>query len=91
MFMQCKLKEGGGEGGTKVPGKVPVPGRPANLNNSRARAYCAFSRCRWVVWTFFLSSIFPLFYLPLLETIRNRLKYCLKGPLNQKQPTNQLN
>ena len=25
-----------------------------------------------------------LFFLPLWETARNRLKYCLKGPLNQK-------
>ena len=27
---------------------------------------------------------FFLFFLPLWETARNRLKYCLKGPLNQK-------
>ena len=26
----------------------------------------------------------------LWETVRYRLKYCLKGPLNPKQPTNQL-
>ena len=26
---------------------------------------------------------------PLWETARYRLKYCLKGPLNPKQPTNQ--
>ena len=42
-----------------------------------------------VVWPFFLSSIFSLFFLPLLETAQYRLKYCLKGPLNPKQPTNQ--
>ena len=36
-----------------------------------------------VVWTFLLSSILSL------ETARYRLKYCLKGPLNPKQPTNQ--
>ena len=29
------------------------------------------------------------FFLRLWETARYRLKYCLKGPLNQKQPTNQ--
>ena len=40
---------------------------------------------------FFLSSIFSLFFLPLLETVRYRLKYCLKGPLNPKQSTNQIN
>ena len=28
-----------------VLGKLPVPGRPTNLDWSRARAYCAFSRC----------------------------------------------
>ena len=45
-----------------------------------------------VVWTFLLSSI--LFSSPspsLWETARYRLKYCLKGPLNSKQPTNQPN
>ena len=41
------------------------------------------------VWIFFLSSIFSLFFLPLWETARYRLKYCLKRPLNPKQPTNQ--
>ena len=32
--------------------------------------------------------IFSLFLLPLWETARYRLKYCHKGPLNPKQPTN---
>ena len=127
-----------------VLGKLPVPGRPINLDYSRARAYCAYSRCGvGVVWTFFshLSflfsfsrggrverkcwvnfqcrgvllvcmivgqgpialavgagggclDIFSLIYLfsflspSLWETARYRLKYCLKGPLNPKQPTN---
>ena len=41
-------------------------------------------------------DIFSLVYLfsflspSLWETARYRLKYCLKGPLNPKQPTNQL-
>ena len=39
---------------------------------------------------FFLSSIFSLFFLTLWETTRHRLKYCLKGPLNPKQITNQI-
>ena len=43
-----------------------------------------------VVWTFFLSSIISLLSPSLWETARYRLKYSLKGPLNQKQPTNQL-
>ena len=47
-------------------GKLPVLGRLAYLDNSEARAYCACSRCGWeVVWTFFLSSIISLFFLPL--------------------------
>ena len=28
-----------------MQGKLLVPGRPTNLDNSRARAYCACSRC----------------------------------------------
>ena len=37
--------------------------------------------------TFFLSSVFSISLLPLCETARYKLKYCLKGPLNSKQPT----
>ena len=36
----------GWSGGTKVLGKLSVPGRPTSLDDSRARAYCACSRCR---------------------------------------------
>ena len=128
-----------------VLGKLPVLGRPTNLDESRARAYCTCSRCGWglfghffshlsflfsfslslgggggrvvrrcwvnfqcrgvlliwitvgqgptalavgaggAVWTFLLSSIISLFFLPL-----SGQKYCLKGPLSPKQPTNQL-
>ena len=43
-----------------VLGKHPVPGRPTNLDYSRARAYCAHSRCGWFGHFFshlsFLSS-----------------------------------
>ena len=46
-------------------GKLPVPGRPTNLDYSRARTYCACSNCGWgLFWTFFLSSIISLFSLP---------------------------
>ena len=49
-----------------VLGKLPVPGRPTNLDKSRARAYCACSRCALgVVWIFFLSSIHSFLFLPL--------------------------
>ena len=38
------------------------------------------------------TLIYPFYPLSpsLWETARYRLKYCLKGPLNPKQPTNQL-
>ena len=34
-------------GGAKVQGKLSVPERPTNLDNGRARAYCACSWCGW--------------------------------------------
>ena len=40
-----------------VLGKLPVPGRPANLDYSGARAYCACSRCRWGWFGHFLSHL----------------------------------
>ena len=49
-----------------VLGKVPVLRRPTNLDYSRARAYCACSRCGWgCLEMFFLQSIISLFFLPL--------------------------
>ena len=44
------------------------------------------------VWTFF-SLVYHFSFLSpsLWETARYRLKYCLKGPLSPKQPTNQPN
>ena len=36
---------GGCSGGALMLGKLPAPGRPTNLDYSRARAYCAYSRC----------------------------------------------
>ena len=64
-----KLKpiwRGGWSGGAKVLSKLSVPGRPTTLDDSRARSYCACSRCGWGLFGhFFLSSIFSLFFLPL--------------------------
>ena len=31
-----------------VLGKLPVPGRPTNLDYGKARAYCSCMRCGWV-------------------------------------------
>ena len=44
LFFYCS-GERGWSGGAMVLGKLSVPGRPTNLNYSRARAYCAYSRC----------------------------------------------
>ena len=45
--------------------KLPMPGRPTNLDFRRARAYCTRSRCGWGLFGhFFLSSIISLFFLP---------------------------
>ena len=73
-----------------VLGKLPVPGRPTIWitvgQGPTALAVGAGGGC---------LDIFTLIYLfsplspSLWETARYRLKYCLKGPLNPKQPTNQ--
>ena len=44
-----------------VLGKLPVPGRPTNLDNSGARAYCACSRCGWGLFGLFFSLLSFLF------------------------------
>ena len=83
----------GWSGSAMVLGKLPVLGRPTHLDWSRARAYCACSRCGWGLFGHFFSrqSFLFSFSLSLWETARYRLKTCLKGPLSPKQPTNQLN
>ena len=47
----------GWSGGAMVLGKLPVPGRPTNLDDSRARAYCAGSRCGWGLFGHFYSQL----------------------------------
>ena len=67
-------------------GKLPVVGRPTNLVSIRARTYCACIRSGWALFGHFFCHLSFLSFLPLWETGRYRLKYCLKGPLNEKQP-----
>ena len=73
-----------------VLGELRVPGRPTNLDYSRAWAFCACRRCGWGLFRHFFShlSFLSSFSLSLWETARYRLKYCLKGPLNPNQQTN---
>ena len=44
-----------------VLGKLPVPVRPTNLDESRARAYCACSRHGWGLFGHFFSGLAFLF------------------------------
>ena len=72
-------------------GKLPVPGRPAVLitvgQGPTALAVGAGGGCLDIFALIYpFSSLSP----SLWETARYRLKYCLKGPLNPKQPTNLL-
>ena len=71
-------------------GKLPVPGRPTILitvgQGPTALAVGASGGCLDIFTLIYpFSSLSP----SLRETARYRLKYCLKGPLNPKQPTNQ--
>ena len=73
-----------------VLGKLPVPGRPtiwlAVGQGPTALAVGAGGDCLDIFTLIYpFSSLSP----SLWETVRYRLKYCLKGPLNQNnQPTN---
>ena len=40
-----------------VLGNLPVPERPANLDYSRARPYCTYSRCGWGLFGHFFSRL----------------------------------
>ena len=77
-------------GGAMVLGKLPVSGRPTIWmvvgQGPIALAVGAGGGCLDIFTL--LYPFFPLFR-SLWETARYRLKYCLKGPLNTKQPTNQ--
>ena len=47
----------GWSGGAMVLGKLLVPGRPSNLDHSRARTYCACSRCGLGMFGLFFSRL----------------------------------
>ena len=85
------LAQLGWSGGAMVLGKLPVPGRPTIWitvgQGPTALAVGAGGGCLDI---FTLIYSFSPLSPSLWETARYRLKYCLKGPLNLKQPTNQL-
>ena len=74
-----------------VLGKLPVPGRPTIWitvgQEPTALAVGADGGCLAIF--IFICPFSPLSPSP-LETARYRLKCCLKGPLNPKQPANHI-
>ena len=80
----------GWSGGAMVLGKLPVPGRPTIWitigQGPTALAVGAGGDCFDI---FTLICPFSPLSPSLWETARYRLQYCLKGPLNPKQPTSQ--
>ena len=73
-----------------VLGKLPVPGRPAiGISVGQGPTALAVGAGESCLDIFILIYPFPLLSPSLYETARYRLKYCLKGPLNPKQPNNQ--
>ena len=74
-----------------VLGKLPVPGRPTIwMTGGQGPTALAIGTGWGCLDTFTLIYPFSPLSPSLWETARYRLKYCLKGPLNPKQPTNQL-
>ena len=89
---KCRLRRRawGWSGGAMVLGKLPGPGRPTIWmtvgQGPTALAVGAGGGCLDIFTLIY--SISPLSP-SLWETAQYRLKYCLKGPLNPKQPTSQ--
>ena len=90
LFLLPLLGGGGGSGGAMVLGKLPVPGHPtiwiAVGQGPTAFVVGAGGGCLDILLSFILFSPRSP---SLWETARYKLKYCLKGPLNPKQLTNQ--
>ena len=74
-----------------VLGKLHVPGRPTILITV-GQGPIALAVGAGGGGLDIFTLIYPFFPLSpsLWETARYRLKYCLKGPLNPNQPTNQI-
>ena len=73
-------------------GKLPVPGRPTIWMIVGQRPIALAVGAGGGLFGHFYSplSFLSSFPLSLWKTARYRLKYCLKGSLNPKQPTNQI-
>ena len=88
LFQEITFITEGWSGGAMALGKLPVLGHPTIWitvgQGPTALAVGAGLDIFTLIYPF--SPLSP----SLWETARYRLKYCLKGPLNPKQPTNQL-
>ena len=71
-----------------VLGKLPGPGRPT-VWVTVGQGLTALAVGAGCLDIFTLRYLFSSLSPSLWETARCRLKYCLTGPLNPKQPTNQ--
>ena len=70
-------------------GELPVPGRPTIwIRVGQGPTGLAVGAGGGCLDIFTLDHPFCPLSPSLWETARYRLKYCLKGPLNPKQPTN---
>ena len=79
----------GWSGGAMTLGKLPVPGRPI-IWMIVGQGPTALAVDLVGLFGHFYSHLSSSPLSPsLYETARDRLKYCLKGPLNPKLPTNQ--
>ena len=75
-----------------VLGKLPVPGRPTLWKIVGQGPITLAVGAGGVVLDIFTLDYLFFFLSPRLwKTARYRLKYCLRGPLNRKQITNQPN
>ena len=72
-----------------VLGKLPVPGRPTIWIIVGQGPISLAVGAGGGLFGHFYAHLSFLSSSSLWETARYRLKYCLKGPLNPKQPTNQ--
>ena len=91
IFLLSILSREGWSDGAMVLGKLPVPGRPKILITVGQGPFTLAEGAGEGSLDIF-TLIYPVFPRSpsLWETARYRLKYCLKGPLNPKQPINQI-
>ena len=87
--MYSALPIRGWSGGAMALGKLPVPGRPTIwMIEGQGPTVLAVGAGGGGLDIFTFIYPFSPLSPSLWETARYRLKYCLKGLLNRKQPTN---